>query len=74
MIDVHAVDADQHWQVAVSDQPPLSVRGTTWSPDAVITGTALELYLALWNRAEDLKAEGREDLVEQWRRQVRVLW
>jgi uncharacterized protein (TIGR03083 family) len=74
VIDVHAVDADQHWQVAVSDQPPLSVRGTTWSPDAVITGTALELYLALWNRAEDLKAEGREDLVEQWRRQVRVLW
>jgi uncharacterized protein (TIGR03083 family) len=74
VIEVHAVDIDQHWQVAVSDQPPLSVRGTTWSPDAVITGTALELYLGLWNRTEDLKAEGREDVVEQWRRQVRVLW
>jgi hypothetical protein len=40
----------------------------------VITGSALELYLGLWNRTEDLKAEGREDVVEQWRRQVRVLW
>jgi len=74
VIDVHATDADRHWQVAVSDQPPFSVRGTTWPPDAVITGTALELYLGLWNRADDLRAEGREDVLVQWRRQVRVLW
>ena len=74
VIEIHATGADQRWQVAVSDQPPLSVRGATWSPDAVITGSALELYLGLWNRTEDLKAEGREDVVEQWRRQVRVLW
>ena len=74
VIDVHATDADRHWQVAVSDQAPFSVRVTTWPPDAVITGTALELYLGLWNRAEDLKAEGREDVLVQWRRQVRVLW
>jgi uncharacterized protein (TIGR03083 family) len=74
VIEIHASGADQRWQVAVTDQPPLSVRGATWPPDAVITGTALELYLGLWNRAEDLKAEGREDVVEQWRRQVRVLW
>jgi hypothetical protein len=74
VIEIHATSADQRWQVAVSDQPPLSVRGAAWSPDAVITGSALELYLGLWNRTEDLKAEGREDVVEQWRRQVRVLW
>jgi hypothetical protein len=74
VIEIHPTGADQRWQVAVSDQPPLSVRGATWSPDAVITGSALELYLGLWNRTEDLKAEGREDVVEQWRRQVRVLW
>jgi uncharacterized protein (TIGR03083 family) len=74
VIDVHATDADRHWQVAVSDQPPFSVRGTTWPPDAVIVGTALELYLGLWNRAEDFNAEGREDVLLQWRRQVRVLW
>jgi uncharacterized protein (TIGR03083 family) len=74
VIEIHTTGADQRWQVAVSDQPPLSVRGATWPPDAVIRGTALELYLGLWNRTIDLKAEGREDVVEQWRRQVRVLW
>jgi uncharacterized protein (TIGR03083 family) len=74
VIEIHTTGADQRWQVAVSDQPPLSVRGAAWSPDAVITGSALEPYLGLWNRTEDLKAEGREDVVEQWRRQVRVLW
>jgi uncharacterized protein (TIGR03083 family) len=74
VIEIHATDTNQHWQVAVSDQPPLSVRGTTWSPNAVITGTALELYLGLWNRTEELRTEGREDVVEHWRRQVRVLW
>ena len=74
VIEVHATDSGQRWQVAVSDQPPLSVRGISWSADAVITGTALELYLGLWNRAEGLKAEGREDVIEHWRSQVRVLW
>jgi uncharacterized protein (TIGR03083 family) len=74
VIEIHATGADRRWQVAVSDQPPLCVRGATWSPDAVITGSALELYLGLWNRTDDLQAEGREDVVEQWRRQVRVLW
>jgi uncharacterized protein (TIGR03083 family) len=74
LIEVYATDTDRHWQVAVSDQPPLIVRDTSWPPDAVIAGTALELYLGLWNRAEDLKAEGREDVLVQWRRQVRVLW
>lgn len=74
VIEIHAIDADWHWQVAVSDQPPRCVRGVTWSPDALITGTALELYLGLWNRAEHLNAEGRDDVVELWRQQVRVLW
>jgi uncharacterized protein (TIGR03083 family) len=74
VMEIHATDADRHWQVAVSDQPPRCVPAATWSPDAVITGTALELYLGLWNRAENLNAEGRDDVIELWRQQVRVLW
>jgi uncharacterized protein (TIGR03083 family) len=74
VMEIYATDADRHWQVAVSDQPPRCVPGATWSPDAVITGTAIELYLGLWNRGEHLNAEGRDDVVQVWRRQVRVLW
>jgi len=74
VIEIRAIDADQRWQIAVSDQPPLSVRKTIRPPDAVISGMALELYLGLWNRTEDLMAEGRDDVVEQWRSQVRVRW
>ena len=74
VIEIHAVDADQRWQVAVSEQPPLSVRGTTWDTDAVISGSALELYLGLWNRTAELKVDGPSDVVEQWREHVRVRW
>lgn len=74
VIEIRAIDADQRWQIAVSDQPPLGVRGTIRPPDAVISGTAIELYLGLWNRTEDLMAEGRDDVVQQWRSQVRVRW
>jgi len=74
VIEIRAIDADQRWQIAVSDRPPLSVRGTIRPPDAVISGTAIELYLGLWNRTEDLMAEGRDDVVQQWRSQVRVRW
>ncbi len=74
VIEIRATDAGLHWQVAVSEQPPSSLRGTAWPPDAVISGTALELYLGLWNRIRDLNAEGRPDVVERWRSQVRVTW
>lgn len=74
VMEIRAIDADQRWQVAVSERAPVVVQGATWPPDAVITGTALEIYLGLWNRTEELMAEGRHDVIEQWRNQVRVRW
>jgi uncharacterized protein (TIGR03083 family) len=74
VIEIRPTDAEQRWQVAVSDQPPSSVQGTAWPPNAVISGTAVELYLGLWNRCERLRAEGRQDVIDQWRRDVRVSW
>jgi uncharacterized protein (TIGR03083 family) len=74
VIEIRPTDAVQRWQVAVSEQPPSSVQGTAWPPDAVISGTAVELYLGLWNRYQHLHAEGRQDVIEQWRSEVRVTW
>ena len=74
VIEIRLTDADQRWQVAVGKQPPSSIQGTVWRPTAVISGTAVELYLGLWNRYEHLYAEGRPDVIDQWRREVRVSW
>jgi hypothetical protein len=74
VIQIQATDVGQCWQLAISEQPPSGAKGTPWPPDAVISGTALELYLGLWNRTEDLDAQGRLDVVDQWRKDVRVTW
>ena len=74
VIEIRATDTEQCWQVAVSEQHPSSVQGTAWPPNAVISGTAVELYLGLWNRYEHLRADGRQDVIDQWRRDVRVSW
>ncbi len=42
--------------------------------DATISGTAAELYLALWNRGDDVEVAGREDLLDRWRATQRVTW
>jgi hypothetical protein len=40
----------------------------------VLSGTAAQLYLSLWNRADELTTEGRGDIVEQWRSEIRIRW
>jgi hypothetical protein len=40
----------------------------------VLSGTAAQVYLSLWNRDDELTWEGRPDLVDEWRRQVRIRW
>jgi cytochrome c oxidase subunit IV len=48
--------------------------GETERPEAVFSGTAVQLYLSLWNRADEITSNGRSDLVDQWRRQIRIRW
>jgi len=42
--------------------------------DATITGTAAELYLALWNRGDAVAGTGRPGVLEQWHATQRVRW
>jgi hypothetical protein len=35
---------------------------------------ARALYLGLWNRGEELAATGNPDVLDQWRRDMRVRW
>jgi hypothetical protein len=48
--------------------------GETERPEAVFSGTAVQLYLSLWNRADEITTNGRPDLVDQWRKQIRIRW
>ena len=35
---------------------------------------AVQLYLSLWNRDDEITTDGRPDLLDQWRQQVRIRW
>jgi len=48
--------------------------GQTAEPDAVFSGAAAQLYLGLWNRSDEITTDGRPDVLDQWRSQIRVRW
>jgi uncharacterized protein (TIGR03083 family) len=73
-IVVTAEDTGHAWSVRVSDEPAVTTVGAADHPDAVLAGTAVQLYLGLWNRSDEIAARGREDLLDLWREQVRVQW
>lgn len=70
-IAVMPEDADQRWLVAVSSQPPVTARGLgDEEAEVLLSGTAVALYLTLWNRSDEVSDE-RLDL---WAESVRVTW
>jgi uncharacterized protein (TIGR03083 family) len=76
---VRADDTGHSWTVRISDGPIVTTPGGTdqpggEQPDAVLSGTAVQLYLSLWNRADEITTEGRAGVLEEWRAQVRVRW
>jgi uncharacterized protein (TIGR03083 family) len=71
---VRTDDTGHAWTLRIGDGPVVTTPGGTDQPAAVLSGTAVQVYLSLWNRADELAVEGRADLVDQWRRQVRIRW
>lgn len=49
---VHALDTDDHWYVEFNPGS-ISKGESTATAELTVTGTASDLYLALWNRADD---------------------
>ncbi|HEY3483571.1 MAG TPA: maleylpyruvate isomerase family mycothiol-dependent enzyme, partial [Streptomyces sp.] len=59
------------WLVRVSAEAPVTVRDTPGEPaDCTVTGSAEDLYLALWNRGsyDKLTVSGDGDLLGLWQR------
>ncbi len=57
-IAVLPTDADHSYTVTVTGQPPVSVRHEgTASGDVTVEATAVQLYLALWHRSDELTSD-----------------
>jgi uncharacterized protein (TIGR03083 family) len=71
---VRTDDTGHAWTVRISDGPIVTMPGGNERPDMMFSGTAVQLYLSLWNRADEITTDGRPDVLDQWRSQVRVRW
>jgi Mycothiol maleylpyruvate isomerase N-terminal domain/MDMPI C-terminal domain len=71
---VRTDDTGHAWTLRISHGPIVTTPGKTERPEAVFSGTAVQLYLSLWDRADEITSKFRSDLVDQWRRQITVRW
>jgi uncharacterized protein (TIGR03083 family) len=71
---VRTSDTGHAWTLRIGEGPIVTTAGATDPPEAELSGTAVRLYLSLWNRADEITADGRPDLLDQWRQQVRIRW
>ncbi|HEU4568460.1 MAG TPA: maleylpyruvate isomerase family mycothiol-dependent enzyme [Marmoricola sp.] len=69
---VEATDTGDTWTLAVSEDPVVTTRDRASTPDVVLRGTAVQLYLGLWNRGDEIT--GDDEFLEEWRRSVTVTW
>ncbi|WP_245565441.1 maleylpyruvate isomerase family mycothiol-dependent enzyme [Nocardioides insulae] len=72
-VRVESTDTGQAWTLSVSAEPVTTVRGGEASADVVLSGTAVELYLGLWNRS-DGPTSSDPGFLTQWRDQMQVSW
>jgi uncharacterized protein (TIGR03083 family) len=70
---VRTTDTGHTWTVRVGDGPIVTAPGETDRPDVVFSGTAVQLYLSLWNRADEITTD-RPEVLDEWRSHVRVRW
>jgi uncharacterized protein (TIGR03083 family) len=71
---VRTSDTGDAWTLRIGEGPIVTTPGGTGRPGAVFSGSAVQLYLSLWNRADEITTDGRSDLVDQWRKQIRIRW
>jgi hypothetical protein len=67
--------SDQRWTVSISSELPETVRRAS-DADSTISGSASDIYLALWNRAslDHLKIEGDRSAIDMLRDSVHIRW
>ena len=74
---VVAADADRRWILHVDERLTVEPGDPAVEGDAAaatISGSGPALYLALWNRGDDVHVAGRSELLDHWRVTQRVTW
>ncbi|MFE9693278.1 maleylpyruvate isomerase family mycothiol-dependent enzyme [Micromonospora sp. NPDC005806] len=71
---VRTDDTGHAWTVRISEGPIVTRPGEADRADVVFSGTAVQVYLSLWNRADEITTEGRSDVVNLWRSKIQVRW
>lgn len=77
---VRTTDVDRAWTLHVSGDPVVTTTGTRLQqeargiPDVVWEGTAIGLYLAVWNRGDEVTESGDRPFLARWRKDQRVTW
>ncbi len=71
---VRTADTGHAWTLRIGDGPIATTAGQTDTPDAVFSGSAVQLYLSLWNRTDEITVTGPADLLAQWRSGIRIRW
>lgn len=67
-------DADAAWTLAVADERLTTTPGVAAGVGTTLTGTAVQLYLGLWNRGDQIAEAGDADLLARWHEVQRVSW
>jgi uncharacterized protein (TIGR03083 family) len=79
-VTVAPSDSPRRWKLHVAERMTASTgdAGSVGDPDdrddVRITGTAAQIYLALWNRGDEIEIAGDDTLLDRWRRSQRVRW
>lgn len=74
-VHVRPTDVDEQWTMRVAERIETTPGATTVDEgDAIFSGTAVQLYLGLWNRGDEVVVRGRRELLEGWRTGQRVRW
>jgi uncharacterized protein (TIGR03083 family) len=71
---VRTDDTGHAWTVRVSDGPVTAAPGDDGPADVTFSGTAAQLYVSLWNRADEITVDGPPEILDDWRSHVSIRW
>ena len=72
-VDVVPTDSDRRWTVHVAERMT-AVAESAGDAHVRIAGPADAIYLALWNRGDEVEVTGDDGLLDRWRAAQRVRW
>ncbi|GIJ71239.1 maleylpyruvate isomerase family mycothiol-dependent enzyme [Virgisporangium ochraceum] len=70
---VRADDTGHAWTLRVGDGPVTTTVGNG-PADVEFAGTAAQVYVSLWNRADELTVKGPAETLAEWRKAIRIRW